>query len=123
MASLVTEKDILKSDDSSEEREVIPELLALRREQEKETWKSESDARQVATAVSGEAVENKRTWKSYIWSSTLWSWSYVSPWSIWLNLLPAGLDVSKEEAWMLTKLDLTLISSAALGVMIRYLDQ
>ncbi|KAL1409434.1 hypothetical protein Q8F55_003417 [Vanrija albida] len=44
----------------------------------------------------------QRTWKSYVWSS---------------------LDVSKEEARFLTKLDITLISSAALGVMIRYLDQ
>ncbi|WWD18274.1 hypothetical protein CI109_102724 [Kwoniella shandongensis] len=47
-------------------------------------------------------VESKRTWKSYIWST---------------------LDVPREEAVFLTKLDLTLISSAALGVMIRYLDQ
>ncbi|KAK8858383.1 hypothetical protein IAR55_002610 [Kwoniella newhampshirensis] len=47
-------------------------------------------------------VESKRTWRSYIWST---------------------LDVPKEEAAFLTKLDLTLISSAALGVMIRYLDQ
>ncbi|RVX74129.1 hypothetical protein B0A52_01961 [Exophiala mesophila] len=46
--------------------------------------------------------EPKRTWRSYIWSS---------------------LDVSKEEARFLTKLDLTLISAAALGVMCRYLDQ
>ncbi|ORY34542.1 major facilitator superfamily transporter [Naematelia encephala] len=44
----------------------------------------------------------KKTWKSYIWSS---------------------LDLPKEEARFLTKLDITLISSAALGVMIRYLDQ
>jgi len=44
----------------------------------------------------------KVSWKGYIWSS---------------------LDVSKEEARFLTKLDICLISSAALGVMIRYLDQ
>ncbi|WVW84388.1 hypothetical protein I302_106422 [Kwoniella bestiolae CBS 10118] len=47
-------------------------------------------------------VPPKRTWKSYIWST---------------------LDVDKEEARFLTKLDVTLITSAALGVMIRYLDQ
>jgi ACS family pantothenate transporter-like MFS transporter len=47
-------------------------------------------------------TESKRTWRSYIWST---------------------LDVSKEEARFLTKLDLTLISAAALGVMCRYLDQ
>ncbi|RSH93614.1 hypothetical protein EHS25_006260 [Saitozyma podzolica] len=44
----------------------------------------------------------QRTWKSFIWSN---------------------LDVPKEEARFLTKLDLTLCSAAALGVMIRYLDQ
>nr|ACZ51514.1 CND06240-like protein [Kwoniella heveanensis] len=47
-------------------------------------------------------VPPQKTWKSYIWST---------------------LDVPKDEARFLTKLDLTLISSAALGVMIRYLDQ
>lgn len=46
--------------------------------------------------------ESKRTWKSYIWST---------------------LDVPPAEARFLTKLDLTLISAAALGVMCRYLDQ
>ncbi|KAB5525550.1 major facilitator superfamily transporter [Coniochaeta sp. 2T2.1] len=46
--------------------------------------------------------ESKRTWKSYIWST---------------------LDVPKDEARFLTKLDLTLISASALGVMCRYLDQ
>ncbi|WRT67554.1 uncharacterized protein IL334_004526 [Kwoniella shivajii] len=44
----------------------------------------------------------QKTWKSYIWST---------------------LDAPKDEARFLTKLDVTLISSAALGVMIRYLDQ
>lgn len=34
-----------------------------------------------------------------------------------------ALDVPKEEARFLTKLDLTLISASALGVMCRYLDQ
>lgn len=34
-----------------------------------------------------------------------------------------ALDVPKEEAWFLTKLDLTLITASALGVMCRYLDQ
>ncbi|CAH0002113.1 unnamed protein product [Clonostachys byssicola] len=47
-------------------------------------------------------VESKRSWRSYLWSS---------------------LDVPKEEAQFLTKLDLTLISASALGVMCRYLDQ
>ncbi|KAK5055396.1 hypothetical protein LTR84_013146 [Exophiala bonariae] len=51
---------------------------------------------------SQEYTKPKRTWRSAIWST---------------------LDVSKEEARFLTKLDLTLISSAALGVMCRYLDQ
>ncbi|ERT01302.1 hypothetical protein HMPREF1624_02545 [Sporothrix schenckii ATCC 58251] len=46
--------------------------------------------------------EGKRTWRSIFWSS---------------------LDVSKEEAYFLTKLDLTLISASALGVMCRYIDQ
>jgi ACS family pantothenate transporter-like MFS transporter len=47
-------------------------------------------------------TESKRTWKSYIWST---------------------LDVPADEARFLSKLDLTLISAAALGVMCRYLDQ
>ncbi|KAM0259200.1 hypothetical protein ACHAPA_010876 [Fusarium lateritium] len=47
-------------------------------------------------------IESKRTWKSYLWST---------------------LDVPKDEARFLTKLDLTLISASALGVMCRYLDQ
>nr|XP_036587218.1 major facilitator superfamily transporter [Colletotrichum truncatum]KAF6797949.1 major facilitator superfamily transporter [Colletotrichum truncatum] len=47
-------------------------------------------------------TESKRTWKSFFWST---------------------LDVPEEEARFLTKLDLTLISSSALGVMCRYLDQ
>lgn len=38
-------------------------------------------------------------------------------------LIIEALDVPKEEARFLTKLDLTLISSSALGVMCRYLDQ
>ncbi|KAJ9157153.1 Major facilitator superfamily transporter [Coniochaeta hoffmannii] len=46
--------------------------------------------------------EPKRTWKSVVWSS---------------------LDVPADEARFLTKLDLTLISTSALGVMCRYLDQ
>ncbi|OAA60355.1 major facilitator superfamily transporter [Niveomyces insectorum RCEF 264] len=49
-----------------------------------------------------EQFNSKRTWRSYFWSS---------------------LDVSKEEAFFLTKLDLTLISASALGVMCRYIDQ
>ncbi|WVQ72933.1 hypothetical protein IAR50_002495 [Cryptococcus sp. DSM 104548] len=49
-----------------------------------------------------EYVPPERTWKTYLWST---------------------LDVSREEAVFLTKLDVTLITSAALGVMIRYLDQ
>ncbi|KAF2670485.1 major facilitator superfamily transporter [Microthyrium microscopicum] len=46
--------------------------------------------------------DSNKTWRSYIWST---------------------LDVPQEEARFLTKLDLTLISAAALGVMCRYLDQ
>ena len=38
-------------------------------------------------------------------------------------LIVAALDVPKDEARLLTKLDLTLISASALGVMCRYLDQ
>lgn len=45
---------------------------------------------------------HKNSWKGIIWSS---------------------FDVSKEERRFLLKLDFTLISAAALGVMIRYLDQ
>lgn len=47
-------------------------------------------------------AQSKRTWKSYLWST---------------------LNVPKDEAFFLTKLDLTLISASALGVMCRYLDQ
>ncbi|KAK1978603.1 major facilitator superfamily transporter [Colletotrichum cereale] len=47
-------------------------------------------------------TEPNRTWRSYLWST---------------------LDVPKDEARFLTKLDLTLISASALGVMCRYLDQ
>lgn len=39
------------------------------------------------------------------------------------TLTAIALDVPKDEARFLTKLDLTLISTAALGVMCRYLDQ
>jgi ACS family pantothenate transporter-like MFS transporter len=38
-------------------------------------------------------------------------------------LIDIALDVPKDEARFLTKLDLTLISASALGVMCRYLDQ
>jgi hypothetical protein len=38
-------------------------------------------------------------------------------------LIAVALDVPKDEAHFLTKLDLTLISASALGVMCRYLDQ
>ncbi|KAI0129894.1 major facilitator superfamily transporter [Xylariales sp. AK1849] len=47
-------------------------------------------------------TQSKKTWRSIFWST---------------------LDVPKEEARFLTKLDLTLISASALGVMCRYLDQ
>ncbi|WVQ96900.1 hypothetical protein IAU59_004008 [Kwoniella sp. CBS 9459] len=49
--------------------------------------------------------------------------SYVPPQKTWKSFIWSTLDVPKDEARFLTKLDLTLISSAALGVMIRYLDQ
>jgi hypothetical protein len=39
------------------------------------------------------------------------------------SLTIVALDVPKEEARFLTKLDLTLVSASALGVMCRYLDQ
>ena len=39
------------------------------------------------------------------------------------SLIIVALDVPKDEARLLTKLDLTLISASALGVMCRYLDQ
>lgn len=69
----------------------------------------------------------KRTWRSYIWSSEFWlhrrHLQTIPAQPSACHILKAGLDVSKEEARFLTKLDLTLISSAALGVMIRYLDQ
>lgn len=69
---------------------------------------------------SQEYTKPKRTWRSAIWSSKL-SWqSYQEELK---RLTSIALDVSKEEARFLTKLDLTLISSAALGVMCRYLDQ
>ncbi|KAH7353887.1 major facilitator superfamily transporter [Plectosphaerella cucumerina] len=55
-----------------------------------------------AVATIAEDTKSKRTWKSYFWSS---------------------LDVPDDEARFLTKLDLTLISASALGVMCRYLDQ
>ncbi|POS75534.1 major facilitator superfamily transporter [Diaporthe helianthi] len=47
-------------------------------------------------------TEPKKTWRSFFWST---------------------LDVPSDEARFLTKLDLTLISASALGVMCRYLDQ
>jgi ACS family pantothenate transporter-like MFS transporter len=67
--------------------------IHLDSESERSSWQE----RQIIAST-----ESKRTWRSYIWST---------------------LDVSKEEARFLTKLDLTLISAAALGVMCRYLDQ
>ncbi|AFR94635.2 pantothenate transporter [Cryptococcus neoformans C23] len=63
---------------------------------------SNSEPTEMPTPASKTYVPSKRTWKSYLWST---------------------LDVPRGEAIFLTKLDLTLISSAALGVMIRYLDQ
>ncbi|WOO84454.1 Pantothenate transporter FEN2 [Vanrija pseudolonga] len=56
----------------------------------------------VPVLLSPPAAEPQRTWRSIIWPS---------------------LDLPKEEARFLLKLDLTLLSSAALGVTIRYLDQ
>ncbi|KXH54057.1 major facilitator superfamily transporter [Colletotrichum salicis] len=57
---------------------------------------------QQADAERAAYVESKSTWKSFFWST---------------------LDVPKDEARFLTKLDLTLISASTLGVMCRYLDQ
>lgn len=66
-------------------------------------------------------TESKRTWKSYLWSCE----SSVSHLGIGRerSLIAVALDVPKDEARFLTKLDLTLISASALGVMCRYLDQ
>ncbi|WVR06182.1 hypothetical protein IAU60_003212 [Kwoniella sp. DSM 27419] len=49
--------------------------------------------------------------------------TYVAPPRTWRSFIWSTLDVPPAEARFLTTLDLTLISSAALGVMIRYLDQ
>ncbi|CAK7223969.1 hypothetical protein SBRCBS47491_005388 [Sporothrix bragantina] len=57
---------------------------------------------EISSEEDNKSTQSKRTWRSFLWSS---------------------LDVSKEEAWFLTKLDLTLISASALGVMCRYIDQ
>jgi ACS family pantothenate transporter-like MFS transporter len=65
-------------------------------------------------------TESKKTWRSFFWSSK-------PPKDTQENgeqaLTVVALDVPKEEARFLTKLDLTLISASALGVMCRYLDQ
>ncbi|KAL1406879.1 hypothetical protein Q8F55_006288 [Vanrija albida] len=58
-------------------------------------------------------AESQRTWRSIIWPCTSLQWTPLTP----------ALDLPKEEARFLLKLDLTLLSSAALGVTIRYLDQ
>ncbi len=68
-------------------------------------------------------VPVKRSWKSHVWSSKLTSFVRRGSLLPFADYAAAGLDVPKEEARFLTKLDLTLITSAALGVMIRYLDQ
>lgn len=65
--------------------------------------------------------ESKRTWKSYVWSCKSLSITCRCKKDGLLTLV--ALDVPKEEARFLTKLDLTLISASALGVMCRYLDQ
>lgn len=67
--------------------------------------------------------ESERTWRSYIWSC-----KPSCPHGHWICmedelLIAIALDVPKDEARFLTKLDLTLISASALGVMCRYLDQ
>lgn len=65
--------------------------------------------------------ETKKTWKSFFWSSEHPRINCQTHNDDLLTNL--ALDVPKDEARFLTKLDLTLISSSALGVMCRYLDQ
>ena len=66
-------------------------------------------------------TQSKRTWKSYFWSSE--SFKLRKDPRIIADWPTIALDVPKDEALFLTKLDLTLISASALGVMCRYLDQ
>ncbi|KAK7697120.1 hypothetical protein SLS64_013864 [Diaporthe eres] len=66
-------------------------------------------------------TETKKTWKSFFWSSEHPKVTFQTHNDEILTDL--ALDVPKDEARFLTKLDLTLISSSALGVMCRYLDQ
>ncbi|KAG6364162.1 hypothetical protein INS49_005760 [Diaporthe citri] len=66
-------------------------------------------------------TETKKTWRSFFWSSehpNINSQTHNDD-----ALTDIALDVPEDEARFLTKLDLTLISSSALGVMCRYLDQ
>jgi ACS family pantothenate transporter-like MFS transporter len=65
--------------------------------------------------------ESKRTWKSVIWSCKSQVHHYHKRYHDTDGR--AALDVPPDEARFLTKLDLTLISTSALGVMCRYLDQ
>lgn len=66
-------------------------------------------------------TETNKTWKSFFWSSEHPKINCQTEQGSVLTDL--ALDVPKDEARFLTKLDLTLISSSALGVMCRYLDQ
>lgn len=66
-------------------------------------------------------TETKKTWKSFFWSSEHPNIDCRAHNDDLLTNI--ALDVPKDEARFLTKLDLTLISSSALGVMCRYLDQ
>lgn len=63
-------------------------------------------------------TQSKRTWRSIFWSS-----KFVRQFRGERLLIGIALDVPKDEARFLTKLDLTLVSASALGVMCRYLDQ
>lgn len=65
-------------------------------------------------------TEAKKTWKSFFWSSEHPRARRHKEDGLLTDL---ALDVPSDEARFLTKLDLTLISSSALGVMCRYLDQ
>jgi len=65
-------------------------------------------------------TEVKKTWRSFFWSSEYSTTCLTQEDDL---LTDSALDVPSDEARFLTKLDLTLISSSALGVMCRYLDQ
>ncbi|WVQ81058.1 hypothetical protein IAT38_003165 [Cryptococcus sp. DSM 104549] len=94
--------------------------MAARHEHEKESGTPPSSAYIVNGAVAGTIADAPVLLENYVAPKME---NYVAPKRTWKSYVWSTLDVSKEEAIFLTKLDITLISSAALGVMIRYLDQ